>query len=138
MKFYFRPQPKRWMAFWDEMGTAEVLALDMVTDDHALHRILAAIATPLKMAPTRPWCMSCKTALGSFARALHCRHCSRHVCSACTRCTLPPDYFPKSFDLYEPSWVCTVCEKILIARKEENSSSTHPISSLGDEDDRYL
>eukprot|EP00934_Nitzschia_sp_Nitz4_P005268 Nitzschia sp. Nitz4//scaffold121_size67750//19128//26880//NITZ4_006065-RA/size67750-augustus-gene-0.121-mRNA-1//1//CDS//3329534342//5258//frame0 len=50
-------KPKRWTAFWDSMGTSEVLALDMVTDDNALHRILAAITKPPKLAPPRSWCM---------------------------------------------------------------------------------
>jgi hypothetical protein len=120
------------------MGTSDVLALDMVQDDHSLHRILAAITGPPKCAPARTWCMHCRSPLGSFARALHCRHCGRHICSACSRCTLTPDLFPKSFEIYEASWVCIVCEKILVARKEDNSSSTNPISSLDDDDERFL
>jgi hypothetical protein len=131
-------QPQRWTAFWDDMGSAEVIALDMVTDDHSLHRILAAITRPPKLAPTRTWCMHCKSSLGSIARSLHCRHCGSHICSACSRCTLTPDYFLKSFDIYEPSSVCLVCEKILVARKEENSSSTQPISSVEDEDEMLI
>ena len=112
--------------------------MDMVLDEHALHRILSAITKPTKWAPFRPWCMQCNALLGAIARAIHCRHCGRHVCGACVRCRLSPEYFPKAFEMYEPSWVCLVCEKILVARKEENSSSTHPISSLGDDDERYI
>jgi hypothetical protein len=35
----------------------------------------------------------------------------------------------------EVSKVCVVCEKILVSRKEESMSGTHPSSSYGDEDD---
>lgn len=36
--------------------------------------------------------------------------------------------------MQEPSWVCDVCEKILVARKEEVSNATPPTaSSYGDE-----
>lgn len=120
------------------MGCAEVLALDMVTDEHSLYRILAAMTRPQKLAPIRSWCMQCKSLLDPIGSALHCHHCGSHICCACSRCTLAPDYFPKSFGIYEPSPVCLVCEKILVARKEENSSSTQPISSLVDEDDRSM
>jgi hypothetical protein len=54
------------------------------------------------------------------------------------RTTLAPEFFPKTFEIYEPSWVCCVCEKILIARKEDNSTGTQPISSVGDEDEQRL
>lgn len=133
----FQSQPKRWVSFWDDMGSSEVLPLDMVQDENTLYRILAAITHPPKWAPTRTWCMSCRTPLGSFARAIHCRHCGRHVCGACTRCTLAPEFFPKTFDIYEASWVCVVCEKILVARKEDNSTETQPMSSVGDEEERF-
>jgi myosin-5 len=133
-------KPKSWIPHWDEMGTTDVLALDMVSDDHAIYRILSAIKKPRKWAPSRPWCMQCKTLFGSGSRAIHCGHCGRHVCGGCTRRTLPPECFPKSFDIFEPSWVCVVCEKILMDRKEDffsnSSGSTHPISSIGDEEDQ--
>jgi hypothetical protein len=32
--------------------------------------------------------------------------------------------------------VCFVCEKILVARKEDNSTGTQPMSSIGDEEER--
>lgn len=133
-------QPQGWTTFWEDMGSQEVLALDMVIDDHSLHRILAAITRQPKPAPNRARCMHCKVSLTHKTRALHCQHCGRHVCSACSRCTLAPDYFPKSFAIYHHAWVCLVCEKILVARKEDNSSSTHPISvsSVGDDDERFM
>lgn len=108
----------------------------MVADEHSTHRILAAISTPVKWAPThlRPWCMSCKTLLGTFAKSIHCRHCGRHICGACARRKLAPDFFPKAFEIYEASWVCLVCESILATRKEEElTNSTHPVSSIMDE-----
>jgi len=119
-------KPKRWVSFWDDIGRSEVLALDMVADEHALHRILAAINKPQKWAPKRSCCMHCHTVLGSFARALHCRHCGRLVCGACSPRSLAAEFFPKSFEIYESSWVCVVCEKILVGRKEDNSSATQP------------
>ena len=122
-------KPKRWISFWDDMGTSEILALDMVKDEHSLHRILAAINKPQKWAPARTWCMHCNAMLGSFARALHCRHCGRLVCGACSPRSLPAEFFPKSFEIYESSWVCVVCEKILVGRKEDNSSTTQPTTA---------
>ncbi|KAI2506407.1 myosin-kinesin ATPase superfamily-like protein [Fragilaria crotonensis] len=121
-------KPKRWTSFWEEMGTTDVLALDMVSDENSLHRLLAAISRPQKWAPNRPWCMHCKTMLGSFARSLHCRHCGRLVCGACSQQSLTPDYFPKSFEIYENSWVCIVCEQILISRKD-GEVEIHPSTS---------
>jgi hypothetical protein len=47
---------------------------------------------------------------------------------------LPAEDFPKSFEVTEASWVCTICEKILAARKED-MSGTQPTKSYGDDDD---
>jgi hypothetical protein len=116
------------------MGAPDILALDMVGDERALYRILSAINRPLKLAPTRPWCMHCKKALGAIARGVHCRHCSRLVCGACAAC-LPAEYFPKIFDVLEPSWACSVCERILAGRREDMSNTTNPASSYGDEEE---
>ena len=133
-------KPKRWVATWDDMGSSEVLPLDMVEDENTLYRILAAINHPPKWAPARTWCMNCKTSLGS-PRGINCRHCGRHVCGACCRTTLAPEFFPKNFEIYEASWACVVCERILVGRKEDNSSGTQPISSgassVFDEYDRF-
>jgi myosin-5 len=131
-------KPKRWVSFWDGINTSEVLALDMVSDEHNLHRILAAINRPQKMAPARSWCMHCKSTLGSFARALHCRHCGRLVCGACAPRAMAAEFFPKSFEIYEASWVCVVCEKVLVSRKEDNSSMTQPTTSSSTADDSRL
>ena len=131
-------KPKRWISFWDDMNTSDILALDMVSDENNLHRILAAINRPQKMAPARSWCMHCKASLGSFARALHCRFCGRHVCGACASRAMTAEFFPKSFEIYEASWVCVVCEKVLVTRKEDNSSMTQPTTSSSTADDSRL
>ena len=134
--FSFVRQPKRWHCHWQDTGASEILALDMLSDEHSLHRILSAINRPQKRAPTRSWCMSCRGVLGTYSRALHCRHCSRLICGKCSSSCLPVEYFPKSFEVNEPSWACSVCEKILTARKEDTSMSTgtYPASSYGDDE----
>ena len=117
-----------------------MLALDMVKKDHHLRRILGAISVPQHWAPSRKWCMQCKVTLGTFARALHCGHCGRFVCGDCAPRSLSADYFPSEFEIEEPAWVCLVCDKILVARKEfgcttpsrnrDDNSSIHPPSSV--------
>jgi len=126
-------KPKRWESFWDDMGCSEVLALDMVEHPESLRRILSAITDPQKWAPARAWCMNCKVSVGQNDRAAHCRHCSRFICGICSSSCLPPEYFPKSFGISEPAWVCVVCEKILLARKEEASNPALPSSDADDE-----
>lgn len=138
----FLLQPKRWVSFWDDRGSSSVLALDMVKKDHHLKRILGAISVQQKWAPSRKWCMQCKVTLGTFARALHCGHCGRFVCGDCAPRSLPGDYFPRDFVFDESAWVCLLCEKILIARREfgcstparhrDDNSSIHPPSSVYD------
>lgn len=125
------------MTFWEDTGTAEILALDMVEDEHDLHRLLAAISKPQKWAPSRSRCMQCKATLGTFARAIHCRHCGRMVCGACSHRSLAAHFFPKSFELNDSAWVCLVCEKILVSRREDEFSDTQPATSyLEDDEDR--
>jgi len=128
-------KPKRWPAFWKHIEPSGVLALDMVEDPNDLRRILSAITTPHQFAPSRSCCMHCKTTLSASKRAHHCRNCSRLTCKECSSSCLPPNYFPKSFNISEPSWACTVCEKILTARKEVQSDTTKPTSSYGDEEE---
>ena len=120
-----------------------MLALDMVKDTSSLVSILSAISVPQKWAPSRTWCMQCKTTLGTFARALHCRHCGRFVCGDCSPRTLSKEHFPADFEIDDNAWVCTLCEKILVARKdcemysasfsekkEDDCSSTQLVSSI--------
>jgi hypothetical protein len=118
------------------MGSSDVLALDMVEERHDLYRILSSITCPHKLAPARSWCMHCRNTVGKHVRALHCRHCSRLICDVCASTCLPPEYFPKNFQITDASWVCILCEKILINRKDEvGSGRTLPTSSYGEEDD---
>ena len=132
-------QPKRWVSFWDDKGSSAVLALDMVKRDHHLSRILAAVSVPQKWPQTRTWCMQCKTSLGTFARALHCGHCGRFVCGDCSPRCLTRDHFPSNFEVDEAAYVCILCEKILIQRKQfgctepnriRDDASVQPPSSI--------
>ena len=129
-------KPKRWAAFWEEKEDG-VLPLDMVQNEHALYRILAAISCPHRWGPNRSSCMSCTRTLGLQTRAIHCRHCSRLICGSCASSCLPPEFFPKNFGIREASWVCSPCEKILSSRREEMSSGTQPTSSYNDDDDDH-
>lgn len=126
-------KPKRWVSFWDDRNSSTVLALDMVKHERQLIRILSAISAPQKWAPVRSWCMQCKLTLGTFGRALHCRHCGRFVCGECSPRTLTPDFFPTHFEVDEVAWVCLPCEKILVQRKEFGSSNSSANSSLHDD-----
>ena len=126
-------QPKSWIPEGDQIGSSSVLALEMVSEDNTIHRLLAAINEPLKLAPIRRWCMHCKSPKGLSDRFFHCHHCGRHVCHHCARRTLTPEFFPKSFNIGKASKVCVVCEDILVARKEDLSNSsgmTNPASSF--------
>ena len=115
------------------MGSPSVVALDMLSDETSIHRLLAAISGPPKWAPIRPWCMQSKTPCGPPDKLFHCHHCGRHVCAHYTRGGLGPEFFPKSFNILDVALVCTVCEDILVSRKEDLSNSTgvtNPTSSL--------
>jgi ankyrin repeat protein len=125
-------KPKRWTSFWNDMGSSEVLSIDMVQDESDLRSILAAITKPPSLALPRTWCMQCKSTLGGHARGRHCRHCCRLICRNCSTSCLPATYFPKNFEVKEPSWVCGVCESILTSRKEDASNGTPTTSSYED------
>ena len=128
-------KPARWTSFWYDHGSNCVLPIDMVVEDHDLHRILSALPKAPRGALARDWCMQCKQSLGSTARAVHCSHCSRLVCHSCTSSCLPPEYFPKTFEIRDATHVCVVCEQILTTRKDDNSFGTvltQPVSSYSD------
>jgi myosin V len=130
-------KPKNWVAFWNDMCEDDVLPLDMVTDDHSLHRVLASISTLQIQMPSRGRCMQCKTSLGTFSRAQHCHHCGRHLCLTCCHKRLGTDYFPKFCAVLQASLVCSVCERILLSRKEEETmDETQPTTptSYGEEE----
>jgi hypothetical protein len=134
-------QPVSWIPQGEEIGQTDILALDMVSEETSMYRLLAAISRQPQLAPSRPWCMQCKSPLRSSERVCHCRHCGRHVCGGCTSRTLTPDFFPKYFIISEASWVCIVCENILVSRKENLSNSTsitNPASSLFVDEDEFL
>jgi hypothetical protein len=133
-----RLQPKKWTSFWHDNGANEVLSIDMVVENHDLHRILSALTKPPRLAPKRDWCMQCKRIIGTHTRALHCGHCGRLVCNACSNSCLPPEYFPQNFETREPSWVCIICEHVLATRKEENSCETLPTQGTSSYSDGHM
>jgi len=126
-------KPKRWAAFWNDMHDDEVLPLDMVVDEHSLHRILASISSRQSPVPSRGRCMQCKSRFGTFSsRAQNCQHCGRHVCASCCYHRLGAEYFPKFCEVTQAAWVCTVCERILRSRKDDEFlDETLPTTSYG-------
>ena len=133
-------QPKSWIPAGDLIGEMSVSALDMLSGETSIHRLLTAINQPSKLAPIRPWCMQCKTPNGVQDKLFHCHHCGRHVCGHCARRGLEREFFPKSFSISDVALVCIVCEDILVSRKEEDSNSTgitNPTSSFLAEDDEF-
>ena len=128
-------KPKRWTVFWKDMGDDDVLPLDMVLDDHSLHRILASISKRQDHIASKGRCMQCKTSLRTFSRCQNCFHCGRHCCPSCCQRRLGHEFFPKFCEVAKASWVCIVCEKILIVRKEDETlDDTQPTTSYGDEE----
>ena len=126
-------RPESWIPPGDPIGSPSVVALDMLSDETSIHRLLAAISGPPKWAPIRPWCMQSKTPSGPSDKLFHCHHCGRHVSAHYTRGGLGPEFFPKSFNITDVALVCTVCEDILVSRKEDLSNSTgvtNPASSF--------
>jgi hypothetical protein len=133
-----------------------VLALDMIVQESDLYRIISAITMPSTMvAPIRTYCMNCKGMTGTTTTTttrhhpslpkltmIHCRHCSRSVCTNCCKVRLPVDYFGKNFRI-DPLrngmtapplplllWpCCVICEKILTSRREMMSQSTQPTTT---------
>lgn len=128
-------RPISWIPHGDKIGRTDVLALDMVSEETSLYRLLAAINRQPLLAPHRPWCMQCESPLHNPKQIFHCQHCGRHICKICTNRSLLPDFFPKFFDVNDSSMVCIVCNNILVSRREELSSitiTTDSASSLAD------
>lgn len=107
----------------------------MVVNPSDVPRLLSAVSVRQNPAPSRKRCMECKTTLRSFSRTVHCGHCGRLLCTKCSGSCLQPDLFPKRFKLTEPTWACSICEKVLMTQKDVMSSETHPTSSYGDDDE---
>jgi hypothetical protein len=90
-----------------------------------------------------------KASSGVTTTMVHCRHCSRSVCTNCCKVRVPVDYFGKNFRIIDPSTVslsrnvtstgsstpqqlwpcCVVCEKVLTSRREIMSNGTQPTTA---------
>jgi hypothetical protein len=79
---------------------------------------------------------------GGTTTMVHCRQCSRSVCTHCCKVRLPVDYFGKNFRIDSSTslsrnvtstpqlWpCCVVCEKILTSRREIMSNGTQPTTA---------
>jgi len=113
-------KPQKWGTFWTDMGSEDVLPLDMLEDLPSLHRLLSEISTPTIPAPHRLKCMHCKMKFGLFARRHNCTHCGRSVCGQCCIGSIHQHYFP-SLNNEERSGrmmfkVCSLCEPILLSK----------------------
>lgn len=120
-------KPPRWKPFWIESGLRDTLALDMVSEERALYRILSAIREPQIWAPSRPSCMQCKLSFSTFVRQHHCRHCGRVICGSCSSYSQADshDFVKKSADTARVSTrICIICEVILEDRKNDESFVT--------------
>lgn len=126
-------KPQKWEAFWLDMGSDDVLPLDMLEDVQSLHKVLAQISTPQIPAPRRIRCMHCKTKFGLFARHHNCTHCGRSVCGKCCAGSLKRSYFPTLENNGQASngmfKVCTLCEPILLSKMDMVPVPTTIISS---------
>ena len=102
-------KPKSWQATWTDMGTEDILPLDMVEDVAMLSRILCEISNPQARAPKRIRCMHCKSKLGMFARNQNCSHCGRSICGRCCAGTLPASFCPHIQNEDGKGNMCRVC-----------------------------
>mmetsp|Transcript_5020 Transcript_5020/g.11043 ORF Transcript_5020/g.11043 Transcript_5020/m.11043 type:complete len:1631 (-) Transcript_5020:83-4975(-) len=112
-------KPQKWETSWTDMGTDDVLPLDMLEDVRSLHALLTEISVPQIPAFRRARCMHCKEKFGMFARHHNCTHCGRSVCGRCCTASLRRSYFPTlrneegNDGLFK---VCSLCEPILLSR----------------------
>ncbi len=120
-------KPQKWMTRWTDLGSDDVLPLDMIEDIPSLHEVLSEISTPQVPAPRRARCMHCKIKFGVFGRHHNCTHCGRSVCRNCCVGTLSRHYFPtltsgdgSSNDMFK---VCSLCEPILLSKMERVPTS---------------
>ncbi len=116
-------KPVKWETFWDDMGSDEVLPLDMLEDVNMLLQVLKEISSPQSPAPRRSKCMHCKTKFGMFGRHLNCTHCGRSVCGRCAPGSLHPKYALKynRSEGNDPLKVCILCEVILLSNEALSS-----------------
>ena len=74
-----------------------------------------------------------------FTGKHHCRHCRRLLCKECCASELPKNMFPEFVQQVYPNSnaplkVCTVCEKVLLDRANQNGINT--VGALVEEEDR--
>eukprot|EP00569_Conticribra_weissflogii_P007783 CAMPEP_0171338772 /NCGR_PEP_ID=MMETSP0878-20121228/7528_1 /TAXON_ID=67004 /ORGANISM="Thalassiosira weissflogii, Strain CCMP1336" /LENGTH=2045 /DNA_ID=CAMNT_0011840587 /DNA_START=10 /DNA_END=6147 /DNA_ORIENTATION=+ len=112
-------KPVKWETFWDDMGSDEVLPLDMLEDINMLLQVLKEITSPQSPAPRRSKCMHCKTKFGMFGRHHNCTHCGRSVCGRCAPGSLHPKYtlHNNGKEGNHPLKVCIICEAILLSNE---------------------
>ena len=116
-------KPQKWASFWSDMGSVDVLPLDMLEDIPSLHKVLSGISTPQTSASRRARCMHCKEKFGLLGRHHNCTHCGRSVCAKCNAGTLDKSYFPALTNnggngMFK---VCCLCEPILLSRKNKRN-----------------
>ena len=116
-------KPQKWTSSWTDMGTDDVLPLDMLEDMQSLHKVLNEISVPQTPAPRRSKCMHCKGKFGMLSRHHNCTHCGRSVCGKCFVGSLSRGYFPtlaneggNNNGMFK---VCCLCEPILLAKAEK-------------------
>ncbi|EJK63124.1 hypothetical protein THAOC_16235, partial [Thalassiosira oceanica] len=112
-------KPQKWQATWTDMGTEDILPLDMIEDVSMLSRILCEISSPQAKAPKRIRCMHCKNKLGMFARNANCSHCGRSICGRCCAGTLPASICPHIQNEESKGnmcRVCILCKPIILSR----------------------
>mmetsp|Transcript_9043 Transcript_9043/g.16539 ORF Transcript_9043/g.16539 Transcript_9043/m.16539 type:complete len:221 (-) Transcript_9043:73-735(-) len=120
-------KPQKWELSWTDMGSDDVLPLDMVEDVQSQVTLLTEISTPQMPAPRRPRCMHCKVKFGMFARHHNCTHCGRSVCGKCCIGSLRRSYFPTlrneagNNGMFK---VCSLCEPILLSKMEGRIPTT--------------
>ncbi|KAL7553526.1 hypothetical protein ACHAWF_016812, partial [Thalassiosira exigua] len=115
-------KPQKWESFWTDMGTNDVMPLDMLEDLQSLHKVLSEISTQQNAAPRRQRCMHCKAKFGMFARHHNCTHCGRSVCGRCCVGSLRQSFFPtlRSGETSNGMFkVCSLCEPILLSMIEK-------------------
>ena len=113
-------KPPKWEVTWTDIGSDDVLPLDMIEDLPDLHRILSELTSLQIPAPRRHRCMHCRTKFGYFARHQNCTHCGRSLCHRCCNVSLRQSMFPTLNDIRGDSGamkkVCSLCEPILLSK----------------------
>jgi len=116
-------KPQKWTMSWTDMGSDDVLPLDMLESVQGLHRVVSEISTPQITASRRARCMHCKGKFGILGRHHNCTHCGRSVCGKCNVGTLSKGYFPtlakEAGNNNTMHKVCCLCEPILLSKMKK-------------------